>query len=155
MILKAILARSFTISTKKLLHLAEQIHFMVKQIINTEKAPKPIGPYNQAVAANGFLFISGQVAINPQTNELIEGDVFDEARQVMENLKAILTEMKLTFEHVVKTTIFLTDMSLFSNVNEVYGSYFSGEYPARETVAVKGLPKGVNVEISMTAVLDL
>ncbi len=128
---------------------------MAKAIIHTEAAPKPIGPYNQAIAANGMLFISGQVAINPETNELAEGDVWDEARQVMENLKAILTEAKLTFEHVVKTTIFLTDMNLFSTVNEVYGSYFLGDYPARETVAVKGLPKNVNVEISMIAVLKL
>ena len=124
---------------------------MLKQIINTEKAPKPIGPYNQAVIANGFLFISGQIAINPKTNELIEGSIVEETKQVMQNLSAILQEAKLTFEHVVKTTIFLSDMSLFAVVNEVYGSYFSGDYPARETVAVKGLPKNVNVEISMIA----
>ena len=128
---------------------------MPKKIVNTEKAPKPIGPYNQAVKAGDFLFISGQIAINPQTNELIEGDVSAETKQVMENLKAIVTEADLTFAHVVKTTIFLSDMNLFSTVNEMYGSYFSGDYPARETVAVKGLPKGVNVEISMTAVLHL
>ena len=128
---------------------------MAKQVVNTEKAPKPIGPYNQAIAANGFLFISGQVAINPETNELIEGDVAAEAKQIMENLKAVITEAHLIFEHVVKTTIFLADMSLFATVNEVYGTYFSGDYPARETVAVKGLPKGVNVEISMVAVLEL
>ena len=128
---------------------------MPKKIVNTEKAPKPIGPYNQAVKAGDFLFISGQIAINPQTNELIEGDVSAETKQVMENLKAIVSEADLTFAHVVKTTIFLSDMNLFSTVNEMYGSYFSGDYPARETVAVKGLPKGVNVEISMTAVLHL
>jgi len=124
---------------------------MTKQIINTEKAPAPIGPYSQAVKAGGFLYISGQVAINPATNELIKGGVKEEAQQVMKNLQAILDEAKLTFEHVVKTTIFLTDMSLFAEVNEVYGSYFNGDYPARETVAVKGLPKAVNVEISMIA----
>ena len=128
---------------------------MPKKIVNTEKAPKPIGPYNQAVKAGDFLFISGQIAINPQTNELIEGDVSAETKQVMENLKAIVSEADLTFAHVVKTTIFLSDMNLFSTVNEMYGSYFSGDYPARETVAVKGLPKGVHVEISMTAVLHL
>ena len=128
---------------------------MPKKIVNTEKAPKPIGPYNQAVKAGDFLFISGQIAINPQTNELIEGDVSAETKQVMENLKAIVSEANLTFAHVVKTTIFLSDMNLFSTVNEMYGSYFSGDYPSRETVAVKGLPKGVNVEISMTAVLHL
>ncbi|MBS1627808.1 MAG: RidA family protein [Bacteroidetes bacterium] len=128
---------------------------MSKQIIKTDKAPAPIGPYNQAVKANGFLFISGQVAIDPATNELIKGSVKEEAHQVMKNLKAILEEAKITFEHAVKTTIFLSDMSLFAEVNEVYGSYFSGDYPARETVAVKGLPKNVNVEISITAVIDL
>jgi len=124
---------------------------MIKQIINTEKAPAPIGPYNQAVKAGNFLFISGQVAINPANNELISGGVKEEAQQVMKNLEAILSEAKLTFEHVVKTTIFLSDMGFFAEVNEVYGSYFNGDYPARETVAVKGLPKGVNVEISMIA----
>ena len=124
---------------------------MIKQIINTEKAPAPIGPYNQAVKAGNFLFISGQVAINPANNELISGGVKEEAQQVMKNLEAILSEAKLTFEHVVKTTIFLSDMGFFAEVNEVYGSYFNGDYPARETVAVKGLPKGVNVEISMMA----
>ncbi len=128
---------------------------MSKQIINTEKAPKPIGPYNQAIIANGFLFISGQVAFNPKTNELITTSIAEETKQVMENLLAILTEAKLTFEHVVKTTIFLSDMSLFAAVNEVYGSYFSGNFPARETVAVKTLPRNVNVEISMTAVINL
>lgn len=128
---------------------------MSKQTVKTEKAPKPIGPYNQAVKAGDFLFISGQVAINPQTSEVIEGDISAETKQVMENLKAILSEANLTFSHVVKTTIFLSDMNLFSTVNETYGSYFSGDYPARETVAVKGLPKNVNVEISMTAILYL
>ena len=128
---------------------------MPKQIINTVKAPKPIGPYNQAVQAGDFLFISGQVAINPQTNELIEGDISAETKQVMQNLHAILTEANFTFDHVVKTTIFLSDMNLFSTVNEIYGQYFSGDYPARETVAVKGLPKNVNVEISMTAMLHM
>lgn len=128
---------------------------MSKQIIVTEKAPAPIGPYNQAVKAGGFLFISGQVCIDPTTNNLITGDVKDEAHQVMKNLKAILEEAKMTFEHVVKTTIFLSDMNLFAEVNEVYGSYFNGDFPARETVAVKGLPKNVNVEISMIAVGEL
>ncbi len=128
---------------------------MSKQIVQTEKAPAPIGPYNQAVKAGGFLFVSGQICINPATNELIEGTIQEEATQVMNNLKAILEEAKLTFEHVVKTTIFLSDMSLFAQVNEVYGSYFSGDFPARETVAVKGLPKGVNVEISVVATVAL
>lgn len=128
---------------------------MSKQIVQTTKAPAPIGPYNQAVKAGGFLFVSGQICINPATNELIEGNIQEEATQVMNNLKAILEEAKLTFEHVVKTTIFLSDMSLFAQVNEVYGSYFSGDFPARETVAVKGLPKGVHVEISVVATIAL
>jgi 2-iminobutanoate/2-iminopropanoate deaminase len=127
----------------------------MKQIIKTGNAPAPIGPYNQAVRTGECLFISGQIAIDPATNDLIQGSVKDEAHRVMQNLKAILDEAKLTFEHVVKTTIFLTDMSLFAEVNEIYGSYFSGDYPARETVAVKGLPKNVNVEISMIAVVNL
>ena len=124
---------------------------MAKQIINTEKAPAPIGPYNQSVKANGFLFVSGQIAIVPSTGELEMGSIEAETHQVMNNLKAILTTAGTDFSAVVKTTIFLSDMSLFATVNEIYGSYFSGEHPARETVAVKGLPKGVNVEISMIA----
>lgn len=128
---------------------------MPKQIIKTDKAPAPIGPYNQAVIAGNFLFASGQIAIDPATNELIVGNVKDEAHQAMKNINAILDEAKITFDHVVKTSIFLSDMSLFAEVNEVYGSYFNSDYPARETVAVKGLPKGVNVEISVTAVMSL
>lgn len=128
---------------------------MSKQIIQTAKAPAPIGPYSQAVKANGMLFISGQVAMNPETGELATGDIQSETRQVMRNLAAILEEAHLTFEHIVKTNIFLSDMSLFAQMNEVYGSFFKGDFPARETVAVKGLPRGVNVEISMIAVVDL
>jgi 2-iminobutanoate/2-iminopropanoate deaminase len=128
---------------------------MSKRIIKTEKAPAPIGPYNQAIVAGDFLFASGQIAIDPATNEVIKGSVQDEAHQVMKNIKAILDEAKITFEHIVKTTIFLSDMSLFTEVNEVYGSYFNGDYPARETVAAQGLPKGVNVEISVTATMGL
>lgn len=128
---------------------------MSKQIINTTKAPAPIGPYNQSVKAGDLLFISGQVAINPETNELVVDDIKTETHQVMQNLEAILHEAKLTFEHVVKTTIFLNDMADFAAVNEVYGSYFTGDFPARETVAVKGLPKNVNVEISMIATVTL
>jgi len=126
-----------------------------KQIINTEKAPAPIGPYNQSVKANGFLFISGQIPIEPTSGELVKGDMKTEVHQCMKNLEAILSEAKLTFEHVVKTTIFLSDMSLFTDANEVYGSYFKGDFPARETIAVKGLPRGVNIEISMIAVEKL
>jgi 2-iminobutanoate/2-iminopropanoate deaminase len=124
---------------------------MEKNIINTPNAPAPIGPYSQAVQAGGLLFISGQVAINPATGNVDATDVIGEAHQVMHNLKAILAEAGYDFNNVVKTTIFLSDMSLFSTVNEVYGKYFSSSFPARETVAVKGLPKNVNVEISMIA----
>lgn len=135
---------------------------MPKQIINTEAAPAPIGPYNQSVKANGFLFISGQIAIDPETGALasaslpetgalVPASIGAETHQVMKNLQAILVAAGTDFSAVVKTTIFLSDMSLFATVNEVYGGYFSGDYPARETVAVKGLPKGVNVEISMIA----
>lgn len=125
---------------------------MEKKVITTSRAPAPIGPYNQAVQAGNLLFISGQVAINPATGNIEAVDAIDETHQVMHNLKAILTEAGLDFSHVVKTTIFLTDMSLFTMVNEVYGKYFAGDFPARETVAVKGLPRNVNVEISMIAV---
>ncbi|MFM2439333.1 MAG: hypothetical protein RLZ16_330 [Bacteroidota bacterium] len=128
---------------------------MSKHIIQTSKVPTPIGPYSQAVIANGFMFASGQVAFNPVTNELVLGDILSETKQVMENIKAILDEAKLSFEHVVKTTIFLSDMQLFAQVNEVYGSYFTSNFPARETVAVKTLPRNVNVEISITAIISL
>lgn len=124
---------------------------MSKQIINTANAPAPIGPYNQSVKAGNLLFISGQIALVPASGELLTGSVEEETHQVMKNLQAILTEAGTDFGSIVKTTIFLSDMSLFAQVNEVYGSYFSGDFPARETVAVKGLPKGVNVEISMIA----
>ena len=128
---------------------------MSKEIIQTTKVPTPIGPYSQAVIANGFLFASGQVAFNPATGELVLTDIQSETRQVMENIKAILEEAKLSFAHVVKTSIFLSDMQLFAQVNEVYGSYFTSNFPARETVAVKTLPRNVNIEISITAVKAL
>jgi 2-iminobutanoate/2-iminopropanoate deaminase len=124
---------------------------MAKTIINTSNAPAPIGPYNQAVLTGNLLFISGQVALKPGTGELAIADIIEETHQVMQNLKAVLTEAEMDFSNVVKTTIFLSDMDLFGQVNEIYGKYFSGDFPARETVAVKGLPKNVNVEISMVA----
>ena len=124
---------------------------MEKNIINTTNAPAPIGPYSQAVQTGNLLFLSGQVAINPATGNIEATDVPGETEQVMKNLKAVLTEAGFDFSHVVKTTIFLSDMSLFAAVNEAYGKYFTGNFPARETVAVKGLPKNVNVEISMIA----
>ena len=123
----------------------------MKKIINTSNAPAPIGPYSQAVIANGFLFASGQVAINPENGEINLSSIAEETHQVMRNIKSVLIEADYDFSHIVKTTIFLSDMALFAEVNEVYGSYFESAYPARETVAVKGLPKGVNVEISITA----
>ncbi len=128
---------------------------MSKQIINTSGAPAPIGPYSQSVKAGELLFVSGQIPLDPATNTLVNGGIIAETHQVMRNLKAILEEAKLTFEHVVKTTIFLSDMNLFTDVNEVYGSYFSGDYPARECVAVKTLPKNVAVEISVIATVTL
>ncbi len=123
----------------------------MKQIIHTTDAPAPIGPYSQAVLANGFLYISGQIAINPATGELNQTSLNSETHQVMRNINALLLEAGFGFEHVVKTTILLTDMSVFAEVNEIYGSYFIKDFPARETFAVKGLPKGVNVEISAIA----
>jgi len=125
----------------------------MKKIINTLIAPAPIGPYNQAVLSGDTLYISGQIPLDPKTGELIAGDIKKEARQSMENLKAILTEADMTFENVVKSSIFLSDMNQFAHVNEVYASYFNSETaPARETVEVANLPKFVNVEISMIAV---
>ncbi len=126
---------------------------MKKKIINTENAPAPIGPYNQAIKINNMLFVSGQVAIDPNNNnELVKSTIEDETHQVMKNLYAILEEAGMDFTNVVKTTIFLSDMSYFKEVNNIYGSYLKeGEEPARETVAVKTLPKEVNIEISMIA----
>jgi 2-iminobutanoate/2-iminopropanoate deaminase len=124
---------------------------MSKVIINTVNAPAPIGPYSQAVMVGNMLFISGQVALKPGSGELANADVIEETHQVMQNLKAVLAEAGMDFSNVAKTTIFLSDMALFGEVNEIYGKYFDGDFPARETVAVKGLPKNVNVEISMIA----
>jgi len=124
---------------------------MAKQIINTSNAPAPIGPYNQAILVDNTLYISGQVCIDAETGALKNGSIQEEARQVMQNLKAILTEAGMSFSNVIKTTIFLTDMHRFTEVNEVYGSFFEGDFPARETVQVSALPKFVNVEISMIA----
>lgn len=126
---------------------------MEKKIINTKNAPAPIGPYSQAVMVGNMLFISGQVPIHPISGLVEAKDIAAETHQVMQNLKAVLAEGGMDFSNAVKTTIFLSDMSLFSEVNEVYGRYFTGDFPARETVAVKGLPKNVNVEISMIAAI--
>ncbi len=125
----------------------------MKKIITTPNAPAPIGPYNQATLINDTLYISGQIPINPATGELIEGDIKKETIQSMENLKAILEEANMTFENVVKTSIFVKDMHQFAAINEAYGAYFNADTaPARETVEVANLPKFVNVEISMIAI---
>jgi 2-iminobutanoate/2-iminopropanoate deaminase len=123
----------------------------MKTIIKTDKAPAPIGPYNQATLAGNMLFVSGQIALDPATGQLVLDNIEAETHLVMNNIKAILDEASFGFEHVVKTTIFLSDMDTFAKVNEIYGSYFTGNYPARETVQVSVLPKKVNVEISVIA----
>ena len=125
---------------------------MSKIIITTTNAPSPIGPYNQAVLSGNTLFISGQICIDPPSGELKNKDIQEETHQVMHNLKAILQEAGMDFSHVVKTSIFITDMHQFGEINAVYGKYFEAEFPARETVQVSALPKFVNVEISMIAV---
>jgi 2-iminobutanoate/2-iminopropanoate deaminase len=124
---------------------------MDKKIINTTSAPAPIGPYSQAVEAANMLFISGQICIDPSSGQLKNKDILEETEQVMQNLRSILQQAGLDFNHVVKTTIYITDMNRFAEINEVYGKYFTGNFPARETVQVSTLPKFVNVEISMIA----
>lgn len=125
----------------------------MKKIIQTPNAPAPIGPYNQAILSGNTLYTSGQIAINPKTGELELGSIQEETELVMQNLKAVLTAAGMTFENVVKTSIFIADMNNFSQINQVYGSYFDeATAPARETVEVANLPKFVNVEISMIAV---
>jgi 2-iminobutanoate/2-iminopropanoate deaminase len=124
---------------------------MEKKIIGTDAAPAPIGPYNQAVQFGNMLFISGQIALDPKTGELVQGDIKAETTKVMENLQAILKAAGMDFSNVLKSTIFLMDMGQFAQVNEVYGAYVDEDAPARETVQVAGLPKGVKVEISMIA----
>lgn len=125
----------------------------MKKIINTPNAPAPIGPYSQAVQTGNMLFVSGQIPINPATGEMVMDSIEAEATQVMKNLEAVLTEAGASFDNVVMTTIFLADMGDFAAVNAVYGTYFTADFPARATVAVKTLPKNVNVEISVIAAL--
>ncbi len=125
---------------------------MSHTIVNSDQAPAPIGPYSQAVFANNTLYVSGQIAMNPETGQLIHTDIQSETRQVMKNLEAILTTAKLTFSDVVKCSIFVRNMDYFAAINEVYGSFFGDYAPARETVEVSRLPKNVNVEISCIAV---
>jgi 2-iminobutanoate/2-iminopropanoate deaminase len=123
----------------------------MKKIINTEKAPQPIGPYSQAVQFGNMLFVSGQIALNPVTGLLQMDSLEEETRLVMQNLKEVLSAAGFGFEDIIKSSIFLSDMSLFNVVNEIYATAFESDFPARETVAVMGLPKGVNVEISVVA----
>jgi 2-iminobutanoate/2-iminopropanoate deaminase len=122
-----------------------------KRIIETKNAPAPVGPYSQAVESQGFLFCSGQIAIDPATNQVLAGSVPEQAEMVMKNIQGVLSAAGLGFENVVKTTIFLTNMNDFAAVNEVYGRYFKTQPPARSTIAVAGLPKGVQVEIEVLA----
>lgn len=124
---------------------------MEKKIIRTENAPAPIGPYNQAIQYGNMLFVSGQIALDPKDGTLFVGDIATETEKVMENIKAILTEAGMDFSNIIKTSIFLMDMGKFATVNEVYARYFTDNFPARETVQVAGLPKGVQVEISVIA----
>jgi 2-iminobutanoate/2-iminopropanoate deaminase len=124
----------------------------MKRIITSKNAPAPIGPYSHAVQMGNTLFVSGQVGKHPQTGELMVHEIKAETKQVMENIRGILTDAGMDFSNVCKTTIFLTDMDNFSSVNEIYGSYFKGDYPARETVQVSRLPLNVNVEISVIAI---
>ncbi|CAA0151908.1 RidA family protein [Tenacibaculum maritimum] len=125
----------------------------MKKIITTSKAPAPIGPYNQAILSGNTLYTSGQIPINPATGELVSDSIESETKQVMENMKEVLAAAEMTFENVVKTSIFISDMNNFSKINEVYAKYFNEDTaPARETVEVANLPKFVNVEISMIAI---
>ena len=124
----------------------------MKKVIATEKAPAAIGPYSQAIEANGMVFLSGQIAINPATGEVVEGGIVEQTTQVFENIKNVLAEAGLTTANIVKTTVFMADMSLFGEVNAVYAKYFEGAFPARSAIAVKGLPKGVLVEVESIAV---
>jgi 2-iminobutanoate/2-iminopropanoate deaminase len=126
---------------------------MKKKIIQSDQAPSPIGPYSQAVIAGNMLYVSGQIALHPVTGELVMSNLEAETRQVMENIRAILAQASVSFDAIVKSSIFLSDMAHFTRVNEVYASFFTGNYPARETVQVAGLPKNVNVEISVIAFL--
>jgi len=126
---------------------------MKKRVIQTEKAPKAIGPYSQAIQAGNFLFLSGQIPLDPASGELVKGDIREQARRVLENLKGVLESQNLTMEDVVKATIFLKDMGNFSQVNEVYGTYFPSSPPARSTVEVARLPRDADIEIEAIALI--
>jgi len=126
---------------------------MKKTVIQTEKAPKAIGPYSQAIRAGNFLFLSGQIALDPKTGELVEGDIGRQTQQVLENIKGVLESQKLGMEDVVKVTIFLKNIGDFSRVNEVYGTYFPSSPPARSTVEVARLPRDADIEIEAIALI--
>lgn len=126
----------------------------MKTIIKTDKAPAPIGPYNQAVIANGVLYVSGQIPLDPATGELVSGSIEEETEMVMKNLQAILEAANTSFDAVIKCSIFISDMGQFGQINAVYGNYFGENAPARECVEVSKLPKGVNVEISCMALVS-
>ena len=123
----------------------------MKKVIFTEKAPAAIGPYSQAIEVYNMIFMSGQIPVDPATGNFVEGDIMEQTTQVFENIKNVLAEAGLTTANIVKTTVFLSDMSLFADMNKVYAEYFDGAYPARSAVAVKGLPKGALVEIECIA----
>ncbi len=123
----------------------------MKRVHESKQAPAPVGPYSQAVEADGWLFCSGQIAIDPTTNEVFTGDIKGQTKLVLSNISAVLKSADLTFDNIVKTTIFLTDMRDFAAVNELYAKCFTSKFPARSTIAVAGLPKGVNVEIEVIA----
>jgi len=125
----------------------------MREIVLTDRGPKPIGPYSQAIKANGFLFASGQVAIDPKTNEFIGGDIRQQTERVLENVKALLEAAGSNLHHVVKTTVFLKDMNDFTAMNEIYARYFASAPPARSTVAVAGLPKSALLEIDVIAII--
>jgi 2-iminobutanoate/2-iminopropanoate deaminase len=123
----------------------------MKNIIYSENAPKPIGPYSQAVEIDNLVFLSGQIGIDPKTGNIVPGGVVAEARQVMKNIQAVLEEANLTFENVIKSTIFLTNLTVFNEVNQIYGEYFTEDFPARSTIEVQALPKGAKIEIEVIA----
>lgn len=124
----------------------------MKEIINTDRAPKAIGPYSQAVKANGFIFVSGQIPIDPDTNDIVRGDIAEQTRRILKNIKNILEAAGASLEDVVKTTVYLKDIKKFGDMNQIYGEFFTTLFPARATVEVSNLPKGVDIEIDAIAV---
>jgi 2-iminobutanoate/2-iminopropanoate deaminase len=124
-----------------------------KEIIKTDKAPVPIGPYSQGIKANGFLFVSGQIGLNPSTRKLVEGSIEAEATQIMENIRAVLSAGGARMEDIISTTVYLKNMDDFAKMNEIYGKYFAGNFPTRSTISVSSLAGGANIEITVTALL--